>query len=105
MMSLSFHRRQTHALVVREKGRHDAEFGREGGRTATMSIKRPEAFYRKLLLKTDVGFAEAFMDGDVTTEDLAELLRVLLDNRDRMADFSSWTGYAAKVQERSQVAG
>merc|ERR1711991_861479 len=69
------------------------------GRTATMSIKRPEAFYRKLLLKTDVGFAEAFMDGDVTTEDLAELLRVLLDNRDRMADFSSWTAYAAKTAE------
>ncbi len=42
----------------------------------------------------DIGFAESFIDGDWQTDDLAELLRLFIHNRDRLesAIYGSWWG-------------
>ncbi len=51
----------------------------------------------KLLLHTDVGFGEAFVDGDITTSDIRAVLKVLLDNRDYASNYESWTGSVLKT--------
>ncbi len=64
-----------HSLTVSEKGRHDQTVG---GQTAIdgsflkadLRLRNSAAFFRKLVLHTDVGFAEAYMAGDFETTDL-----------------------------------
>jgi hypothetical protein len=65
--------------------------------SASLTLKNPAAFFSKLVLHTDVGFAEAFMEGDFETPDLFVLLKVLLDNRNHVNDYTSWTGSILKT--------
>ncbi len=76
-----------HKLVLSEKGNpHHMTFGGErlGDEeelTADIRLVNAPAFFSKLLFHTDVGFAEAFMEGDFVTTDMFILLKVLLANR------------------------
>ena len=64
-----------HSLRVSEKGRHDQTFGGQAAADgsflhADLALKRSSAFFAKLVLHNDVGFAEAYMAGDFETTDL-----------------------------------
>jgi len=53
------------------------------------------AFFRKVALRGDIGFGEAFMDGDWTTTDLTGLLELFIANRDehdQLPARSPWPG-------------
>jgi cyclopropane-fatty-acyl-phospholipid synthase len=47
-----------------------------------------------VLKSGDIGFAEGYMDGDWTTEDLAELLKLIIANRSQLESvvYGSWWG-------------
>lgn len=53
--------------------------GEGDGFNADIQILSPD-FYRKIVLFGDVGFGEAFCDGDWTTSNLTELIRFMVDN-------------------------
>ena len=84
-----------HTLVVSEKGLHDMVFGNtgDGNLTATIKIRNSANFFSLLLLETDIGFAKAYISGDMETDDLADLLSVLLENRNHVGNYVSWTSY------------
>ena len=68
-------------------------FGRgTGGLEATLVIRRPRAVYR-FLKGGALGFAEAYIDGDVDSPDLEALLRLFLANYDALA--GRWQSTAA----------
>ena len=59
---------------------------------AYMKINKQSVFSR-IIKSGSIGFAEAYMDGNIETEDLAKLLTLLSANLDRMQDIinrSSW---------------
>jgi cyclopropane-fatty-acyl-phospholipid synthase len=93
-----------HRLTISERGRQNFTYGSDNAPLlsqkcleADFTIKNASAFFPKLLWHNDVGFAEAYMDGDITTTDLHVLLRVLNDNRDFVHDFTAWTGNLLKA--------
>jgi cyclopropane-fatty-acyl-phospholipid synthase len=48
-------------------------------RTAMLEVRNPR-FFRRVLLDGDIGLAEAYMDGDCDSPDLAALVALLADN-------------------------
>ncbi|BAT61405.1 cyclopropane-fatty-acyl-phospholipid synthase [Variibacter gotjawalensis] len=77
-------------------------FGREDGPEATVVIKRWRGIWR-LFRGGDVGFAEAYMDGDVASPDLTALLMWATKNEAALASamegsrLAKWTGRALHV--------
>lgn len=67
--------------------------GRDPGPSADITILH-NRFYRRLLTGGDIGFAEAYMDGDWETSDLAALLTFAAANHTRLG--SAFSGHAAK---------
>jgi hypothetical protein len=64
-----------HSLLVSEKGRHEQTFGGQAAPDgsflqADLKLNSPSAFFAKLVLHNDVGFAEAYMAGDFQTSNL-----------------------------------
>ncbi|MBC7967894.1 MAG: class I SAM-dependent methyltransferase [Fuerstia sp.] len=49
--------------------------------TATITVKNPR-FYRRLLTGSDLGLAEAYLDGDFECDDLTNLFRIFCRNLD-----------------------
>jgi cyclopropane-fatty-acyl-phospholipid synthase len=66
--------------------------GRETGPNAHIALDRPAALLRRLSWRGDLGFAESYMDGDWSSEDLPRLLELLAVNLDELArsDRRSW---------------
>jgi cyclopropane-fatty-acyl-phospholipid synthase len=60
-------------------GRHLVFAGGEPGPTATLVVRNPR-FVRRAILGGNIGFAEAYMDGDWETPDLAALLELICIN-------------------------
>jgi len=67
--------------VVLPSGRAVVLGANEGGPPATLVVERWRAI-RRLAVGGDIGFAEAYIDGDLTTPDLVALLRLAARNRD-----------------------
>ena len=62
-----------------------------GAIRAVMQVQR-DALFEKILARGDIGLAEAYMDGDWDSPDLAQLLTLLADNRQnlRKAIYGRW---------------
>ena len=56
----------------------------DGGVQATLVVERWRAL-RRLAVGGDIGFAESYIDGDLTTHDLVEALRLAARNRDALS--------------------
>jgi cyclopropane-fatty-acyl-phospholipid synthase len=56
----------------------------DGGVQATLVVERWRAL-RRLAVGGDIGFAEAYIDGDLTTPDLVAVLRLAARNRDALS--------------------
>jgi cyclopropane-fatty-acyl-phospholipid synthase len=54
-------------------------FGPSGGPVAALWVRR-ERFFRRVLLEADLGFGDAFVDGDWETPDLPGLIEFLIRN-------------------------
>ncbi|SDF78951.1 cyclopropane-fatty-acyl-phospholipid synthase [Limimonas halophila] len=65
-------------------GRTHMLAGREPGPSAELTVKRVR-FLRRLLLGGALGFADAYIDGDVESQDLAALLALAAANEDALA--------------------
>jgi cyclopropane-fatty-acyl-phospholipid synthase len=62
---------------------------------ATLTILE-DSFFQRILSQADIGFAEAFMDGDVQVSDLTKFLIILIKNRDNMGNLDTnfaWLGH------------
>lgn len=63
-------------------------FGREGEQPSLQLTVREYRFFRRLLLSGDIGFGEAYTDGDWSCDDLPGLLTLLAVNQEAMDDRS-----------------
>lgn len=61
-------------------------FGMVGANPSTHMTIRENRFFRRILCSADIGFGEAYTDGDWTTEDLTALLTLLAANDTVMND-------------------
>lgn len=57
--------------------------GEQPGVAAELDILRPR-FFSRVLMGGDVGFAEAYMDGDCDSPNMTALIRLVLDNSGRL---------------------
>ncbi|RIB17343.1 S-adenosyl-L-methionine-dependent methyltransferase [Gigaspora rosea] len=72
---------------------HIYEFGPKDS-TLRVNIKIiNNSFWVRLLLLGDLGFAEAYMIGDVTCDDLPALIKIFVANRPHLDDLSSVPSY------------
>ena len=55
-----------------------------GAERATLAVK-DERVFRRVLAEGDIGFGESWIDGDWHSEQLAELLTLLAENREQLA--------------------
>lgn len=69
-------------------------FGGQGtGPEARIVVKR-RAFFRRVLLRGDVGFGEAYQAGDFTTDDLTAVIRLFIENAEALeAGASRWASW------------
>jgi len=65
-------------ITLQEKDQTQS-FGNDTGLSAQLTVHHPR-FYHKLLLQGSMGAAKSFMDGDWSTDNLTELLRILIQN-------------------------
>jgi cyclopropane-fatty-acyl-phospholipid synthase len=70
--------------VVLPSGRVVVLGASDGGTQATLVVERWRAM-RRLAVGGDIGFAEAYIAGDLTTPDLVTLLRLAARNRDALS--------------------
>lgn len=56
-------------------------------RTAVLEVRSPR-FFRRVLTDGDIGLAEAYMDGDCDSPDLAALVALLADNQEALGAMS-----------------
>lgn len=88
------------SLVVQD-GAQSWRFGdSDQTETAMIVVRRPD-FYRRLITGGSLGAAEAYIQGDWDTPDLAQLLQVLARNADAM---NSVDGKLAKLSKPLRVA-
>ncbi|KAJ7677474.1 CFS1-like protein [Mycena rosella] len=59
-----------------------------------------DAFWLRLCLMSDLGFAEAYMYGDVECDDLVSLFNIFLDNRERLSNLSSTASYLFTLPQK-----
>lgn len=70
--------------VVLPSGAVVEKMGQEDGPDATIVVKRWRML-RRVIASGDIGFAEAYMDGDWTTTDLTAVIRLAARNTDALA--------------------
>ncbi|KAK7048530.1 S-adenosyl-L-methionine-dependent methyltransferase [Favolaschia claudopus] len=59
-----------------------------------------DSFWIRLCLMSDLGFAEAYMYGDVECDDLVSLFNIFLDNRKRLSNLSSNASYLFTLPQK-----
>jgi cyclopropane-fatty-acyl-phospholipid synthase len=67
-------------------------FGGPGGATVTVVVHHPR-FYRRVVLGSGLGAAEAWIDGDWSCDDLTRLVRIFIRNRhlvERLSGAPAW---------------
>lgn len=67
--------------------------------SATLTVHRPRFFHRTVA-GGDVGFAEAYMDGDWDCDRLADLIFIFAANRDELDDLSLATAIPRRLLDR-----
>ncbi|MBK1716909.1 SAM-dependent methyltransferase [Thiocystis violacea] len=73
-------------LRIRFQGGESALYrGRFEGGSGVLEIRRPFKMAFKLLARGEIGFGEAYVEGDWDTPDLPALLEVLLDNEEHLS--------------------
>lgn len=78
---------QGEILLTTPDGLHD-RFGKTGSSPSIRLSVRQFQFFRRVMFSGDIGFGEAFTDGDWSTSDLPGLLTLLAENEDVMDDRS-----------------
>ncbi|MBN1557357.1 MAG: DUF1365 family protein, partial [Lentisphaerae bacterium] len=73
--------------------------GREPGVDAALQV-REYRFFRRAAFGGDVGFGEAYMAGDWDSPDLTAVIRLIIDNRDRIEERGVRPGLAARAANR-----
>src|SRR6266851_589070 len=68
-------------LAVRLPDGSTRLFGRSDGEPSADIEVKDWRFFRRILLDGDIGFAEAYMDGDCDSPDLPELIALLAENQ------------------------
>jgi len=93
LLSSYLDRIDTGNLVVRFEDGSEVQFGRAGQQpAATLQVHSPR-FYPRVAVGGDLGFAESFMAGEWSCDDLTQLLRIFVVNRDALDNLevsSSW---------------
>ncbi|KAJ6621848.1 CFS1-like protein [Mycena sp. CBHHK59/15] len=59
-----------------------------------------DAFWLRLCLMSDLGFAEAYMYGDVECDDLVSLFNIFLDNREKLSNLNSKVSYLFTLPQK-----
>ncbi|KAJ7176027.1 CFS1-like protein [Mycena filopes] len=59
-----------------------------------------DAFWLRLCLMSDLGFAEAYMYGDVECDDLVSLFNIFLDNRQNLSNLTSRASYLFTLPQK-----
>jgi cyclopropane-fatty-acyl-phospholipid synthase len=75
----------TGRLVVEYPEGRTEEFGRNGGREAKIKIL-DNGFFQRTLFKGDIGFGEAYVAGEWTTDDLPSALGLLSENLEHLKE-------------------
>lgn len=70
-------------LMIYLDGKH-FECGHDDSMQAMIRIHRPAAMAKRGLLRGDLGFAESYIAGDWSSDDLSALLKLLLRNREKI---------------------
>ncbi len=76
-------------VVLRYPDGRGRRFGDGNGPSLVVEIRRPEAFWQKLAVKTRVGFGESYVDGDWDCDDLVGLFSLLGRNLESAAEHPS----------------
>ena len=76
--------------------------GTRPGPTARLNLRRWRAVWR-LLMGGDIGFAEAYMDGDWSTPDLTALIELAALNHETMKPSLNGSGFARLVNRLSHL--
>ena len=58
--------------------------GNDDSLTATLRIHKPFKMARRAMTKGDLGFAESYLEGEWSSDDLTRLLKLLLKNRSKL---------------------
>ena len=72
-------------------------FGKQGSRPSLELRIREYRFFRRVMVSGDIGFGEAYTDGDWSTSDLPELLTLLASNEAVMDDRGIITSAIGRV--------
>ncbi len=70
-------------------------FGPGGEEQAALTVHRPR-FFRRVLLAADIGFAEAYIDGDWDSPDLTALLSLIGHREEVLDDRRLWPAVAGR---------
>jgi cyclopropane-fatty-acyl-phospholipid synthase len=62
----------------------------------TLTVHQPR-FFQRVMLAADIGFGEAFVDGDWSSPDLVELLTLLSLREEAIDDRSLWSAVPARI--------
>jgi len=94
------HTGQLHLFI---DGKHFQCGEKESNLKASINIHRPISLAYKAVMRGDLGFAESFMAGDWSSDNLSELLTLLLRNREHIGkDFNGnkWLRIGSKLFHR-----
>lgn len=94
----AFLRRLDHGRLIMTlpDGGREAFGPDDGGPRVEVSVRRPR-FFRRTLFAGDIGFGEAYADGDWTTPDLTGLLCLLALREETLNDRRFWPALAGRA--------
>ena len=82
-------------LVLQLPKGETLRFGPGGAEQATMTVHRTR-FFKRVLLAADIGFAEAYIDGDWDSHDLTALLSLIGRREEVLDDRRLWPALAGR---------
>ena len=85
-------------LVLHYPDGRGRRFGDAAGPRVAVDVHRPDAFWRKLALRTKVGFGESYVDGDWDADDLVALFELLSRNLAAVTR-NPWVARLYRLQE------
>jgi len=84
-------------VVLRHPDGRGRRFGDGLGPRVIVDLHRTDDFWRKLALRTRVGFGESYVDGDWDADDLVAFFELLSRNLDRLAG-NAWVARLHRAQ-------
>jgi cyclopropane-fatty-acyl-phospholipid synthase len=80
-------------------GSVDSYGGFAPGRDAEIRVLNYR-FFQKVMLRADVGFGDAYVDGDWETDDLPGVISFFIENRDLLDDRNIRSAWAGRIADR-----